>query len=340
MYSVFFCGIIPVMNERELFEKTNGRTLSGAYCFAGSEELLKQQAVDRIVALLDPGFADLNLKRLKAPEPLLLLDALRSVPVFDALCVSIVTDYSDDEVFSGLEKLRALDTLFAAQDAITLFVRRGAARDSALVRLFREKNRFVSFDALDEDRAMRMCMRVCANRGVRLDRPEAYRLVDMVGTDAYRLQNEASKLCDYVGSGGAITDAVLKTVVTPSVEFEIFPMLNALLAGNKKAAMRMLQEALRDRNENALGIASFLEGRLKSMLIAKELLEEKRPRAEVLKSIGGSPKAAEMTLKNAQKFSVERLRFAVAAFAEINANLKKGLTDEENGLILAICQSF
>ncbi len=340
MNSVPFCGIIETMNERDLFEKTNNRSLSGAYYFAGSEELTKQQAVDRIVALLDAGFADLNLKRQKAPEPLLLLDMLRSVPVFDTLCVSIVTDFSDDEVYAGLEKLKAFDTLFAAQDAVTLFVRRGAARDSALIKLFREKDRFVSFDPLDEDRAMRMCMRVCAKRSVRLDRPEALHLVNMVGTDAYRLENEVSKLCDYVGNGGTVTDAVLKTVVTPSVEFEIFPMLNALLSGNKKTAMRMLGEALNDRGENALGIASFLEGRLKAMLIAKEMTEEKRPRPEILKAIGGSPKAAEMTLKNAQKFSVVRLRSAVAAFAEINANLKKGLMDEENGLVLAVYRSF
>ena len=328
------------MNERELFEKTNSRTLSGAYYFAGSEELVKQQAVDRIVALLDPGFLDLNLKRQKAPDPLLLLDALRSVPVFDSMCVSIVTDFSDDEVYTGLEKLRALDTLFQTPDAITIFLRRGAAKDSALTKLFKSKDRFVSFDPLDEDRAMRMCMRLCANRRVRLDRPEAFQLISMVGTDAYRLENEASKLCDYVGEGGAINAAVLKTVVTPSVEFEIFPMLNALLAGNKKAAMKQLSEALRGRNENVLGIASFLEGRMKGLLIAKEMTEEKRPRAEILKAIGGNPKAAEMTLKNAQKFSVERLRAAVAAFAEINANLKKGLIDEENGLILAICRNF
>ena len=328
------------MNERELFEKTNSRTLSGAYYFAGSEELTKQQAVDRIVALLDPGFADLNLKRLKAPEPLLLLDALRSVPVFDQTCVTIVTDFSDDELYTGLEKLRALDTLFLSQDAITIFLKRGAARDSAFVKLFKGKDRFVSFDPLDEDRAMRMCMRVCAARNVRLDRVEALHLVSMVGTDAYRLQNEVGKLCDYVGANGTVTDAVIGTVVTPSVEFEIFPMLNALLAGNKKVAMRQLSEALKDRSENTLGIASFLEGRLKSMLIAKELLEEKRPRPEIIKAIGGSPKAAEMTLKNAQKFSVDRLRTAVAAFAQINADLKRGLLDEENGLILAIYRSF
>ena len=117
-------------------------------------------------------------------------------------------------------------------------------------------------------------------------------------------------------------------------------MLNALLAGNKKTAMRMLTEAIKDGKENPLRVASFLEGRLKQMLIAKELLEDKRPRPEILKTLGGSPKAAEMTIKNAQKFPLDRLKNAVAAFARINADMKQGLMNESDALLLAIYKSF
>lgn len=328
------------MNERELFEKTNSRALYGAYLFEGSEELTKQQAIDRIVALLDPGFADLNLKRMKAPEGDLLADAVRSVPVFDSLCVTIVTDFSDDAVYASLEKLRLLDTMFETKDAVILFVRRGAGRDSALTKLFQTKNRCVLFDTLDQDRAVRLCMRVCAQRRVTIDRVVALHLVNMVGTDAYRLSNELSKLCDYIGANGTIDDGTLRSVVTPSVEYRVFGMLDALLAGNKKAAMRMLTDAMQTGKENPLRLASFLEGRLKSMLIAREMTEEKRPRPEILKAIGGNPKAAEVTLKHAQKFSVEHLRNAVAAFAEINARMKQGLINEDDGLILAIYKNF
>ena len=328
------------MTERELFDRTNARTLSGAYLFEGSEELTKQQAIDRITALLDPGFLDLNLKRIKEPDVSAVLDAAHAVPVFDALCVMVFTDFDDAALYEGLEKRGALDALFAASDAITLIVRRGSAKETDLVRLFKEKGRIVSFEPFSEDRAREMCVRLCARRNVRLDRPEAYQLVDMVGTDAYRLNNEISKLCDYVGSGGTVTAAVLKTVVTPSVEYEIFPMLNALLAGNKKVAVRMLTEAMKSGQENPLRVATFLEGRLKQMLIAKELLEEKRPRPEILKTLGGSPKAAEMTLKNAQKFPLDRLKNAVAAFARINADMKQGLLNETDALILAIYRSF
>lgn len=328
------------MNERELFEKTNSRTLFGAYLFEGSEELTKQQAVDRVTALLDLGFADLNLKRLKAPEGDLLSDAVRGVPLFDTLCVTVVTDFSDETVYAALEKHRLLDTMFETKDAVLLFVRRGTGRESALVKLFKSRDRYVLFDTLDSDRAVRLCMRVCAQHNVRVDRVVALHLVNMVGTDAYRLKNELSKLCDYVGAEGVLTDEVLHAVVTPSAEYRVFGMLDALLSGNKKTAMRMLSDALNTGKENPLRLAAFLEGRLKLMLIARELTDEKRPRAEILKSIGGNPKAAETTLKNAQKFSVEQLRSAVAAFAEINARMKMGLLNEEDALILAICKNF
>ncbi|MBR6040805.1 MAG: DNA polymerase III subunit delta [Clostridia bacterium] len=328
------------MTEKELYDRTNARTLSGAYLLEGAEELTKQQAIDRVTALLDPGFLDLNLKRAKEPDVSAVLDAAHAVPVFDALSVTIFTDFDDAALYEGLETRKALDALFASSDAITLFVRRGSAKETDFVRLFKEKGRVVSFEPFSEDRAREMCMRLCAKRGVRLDRPEAFQLVDMVGTDAYRLKNEISKLCDYVGSGGTVTRDVLKGVVTPSVEYEIFPMLNALLAGNKKTAMRMLTEAIHDGQENPLRVATFLEGRLKQMLIAKEMLEDKRPRPEILKTLGGNPKAAEMTVKNAQKFPLQKLKNAVAAFARINADMKQGLMNESDALILAIYKSF
>ena len=328
------------MNEQELFERTNRRELAGAYLFEGSEELTKQMAVDRIVALLDVGFSELNLKRFKAPDAVAVLDAAHAVPVFDALCVTVFTEFDDAALFDELSRRSALDLLFSAEGTILLFVRRGTGRDNAFSKLFKEKDRYVLFDTLSEDRAMKLCVRSCALRGVRLDRPEAMQLVNMVGTDAYRLENEVSKLCDYVGNGGAIRDDVLKTVVTPSVEYEVFPMLNALLSGNKKVAMRMLTEAMKSGKENPLRVASFLEGRLKQMLIGRELLDEKRPRPEILKAMGGSPKAAEIALKNAQKFPTAQLRTAVAAFAEINARMKQGLLNESDGLVLAIYRSF
>ena len=67
------------MTEKELYDRTNARTLSGAYLLEGAEELTKQQAIDRVTALLDPGFVDLNLKRAKEPDVNAVLDAVHAV---------------------------------------------------------------------------------------------------------------------------------------------------------------------------------------------------------------------------------------------------------------------
>ena len=48
----------------------------------------------------------------------------------------------------------------------------------------------------------------------------------------------------------------------------------------------------------------------------------------------------EIALKNAQKFPLQKLRAAVAAFARINADMKQGLMNESDALILAIYKSF
>ena len=89
-----------------------------------------------------------------------------------------------------------------------------------------------------------------------------------------------------------------------------------------------------------MGIAGFLEGRLRLMLIAREMLDRKRPRAEIVSRIGGSPYAADAAIKSAQKQSSDTLKNAVASFAEINALVKEGACDERNALFTAIYKNF
>ena len=333
------------MNETAFYRETNARTLRGPYLLLGSEELTKQEALDRVLALLDPGFADMNLHRLKEPEAKELLGAADQLPFFDAFHIVVVSDWSDADLFEGItaeEKKRkgTIDRFFSLPDAIVLFVRRGDAKETNFTRMFSGRDRVVRFDALTPDRAAKFCLREAAQKGAVIDDRTARALIDMVGTDAYRLRNELSKAAGFVGSGKAITQAVLGSVVTPSAEYNAFKMLDALLAGNKKAAARMLEPVLSVGKESPMGIAGFLEGRLRLMLIAREMLDRKRPRAEIVSRIGGSLYAADAAIKSAQKQSSDTLKNAVASFAEINALVKEGACDERNALFTAIYKNF
>lgn len=333
------------MNETMFFRETNARTLRGPYLLLGGEELTKQEAVERVQKSLDPGFLDMNLHRLKNPNARELLNAAEQLPFFDAFHLVLVSDWSDAELYESLlaeEKKapKAIDRFFALSDAVVLLIRRGDAKETQFSKLFSARDRVVRFDPLSPDRAAKFCTREAALHGVTIDDRTARALIDMVGTDAYRLRNELSKACGFVGKNGTITREALEQVVTSSSEYNAFKMLDALLAGNKKAALRMLETELNGGGESAMGVAGFLAGRLRLMLIAREMLDKKRPRPEIVARIGGSPYAAGNAIDSAKRHDAKKLRNAVAAFAEVNALVKSGQSDERSALFDAIYRNF
>ncbi|MDD3400908.1 MAG: DNA polymerase III subunit delta [Eubacteriales bacterium] len=323
------------MNESELFKSTKQRELHGAYLLHGAEELTKQEAVERIKEVLDPSFRDLNMDTLKMPTAQSLLSACDQLPFFDEKRLVMVKDWDATQLEACLDKLDSLPS-----STILLFVRRGDEKSTtALYSRLDKQNRVVEFPKLTEDRAISMVLRESALMGCSIDRVVARQLIMMVGTDAYRLRNELSKAAGYVGTGNTITEAALKIAATPSVEYNVFNLLNYLLAGNKRAGLRLMKEMIQD-GQSALQIAYFLEGRLRLMLHAKELLATKTPQKDAIKQLGGNPKAAEIALKNANKQDYNKLCAAVRSLAEVDIKLKQGAMRDEEALTLAICRCF
>lgn len=334
------------MNEKQFFDATKQRALRGAYLLHGAEEYTKQEAVDRVVSLLDPSLRDMNLVKLDAPDWQALTEASEQLPFFDELRVVLISGFKDKELTEGaqaFEKIRGFDPierLIGNRESILLFLRRGSGGSSEFQKRMQQADRAVEFAELDEDRCVQMVKSRTACKGTKIDGATARLLVEMVGTDGYRLKNEIDKVCDYVGTGNVISSEAIRTVVTPSVEYNAFTMFGAFLSGNKKNGMRILQTVLNSGEENPMRVASFLSGRLRLMLMAREMLDAKRPKAEILARLGGNPKAAEIAVKNAQSLNTAKLRAAVAAFSEVNALVKQGELRDTDALALAIFRSF
>ncbi len=323
------------ISEREIFNLTKTQQLSGAYLFHGVEELTKNEAIDRIKATLNPACVELNVESFRFPLASELIASCNTLPFFDEKRLVLVRDWKNPDIEPILDKLASLPS-----SCILIFVQRGTEKSTTLLykKLF-ELNRIVEFAQLTEDRAIDLLNRESALYGCSLDRTVARQLIMRVGTDAYRLKNELSKLADYVGRGKAITEQALKIVVTPSPEFDVFTLLNYLLAGNKRGGLRLLKNMIAD-GQPALSLAFFLEGRIRLMLHAKELSRDKVPLKDAVKQLGGSPKAAEIAYKNAQKQDEAKLRRALIMLAEVNLRLVQGLATDEESLFTAICQCF
>ncbi len=325
------------VNESEFYKATQSRALNGVYLLHGEEELTKAEAVTRVKKLLDPGVLALNCQSLRNPDADTLLSAADQLPFFDEVRLVLVESW-DAALIETLESRNRL--LKMGDTTIVLFVQRGECpKTSRLFKALAPENRVVAFEKLTGDRAVNMLLRESALRNVDISKAVAQALIDRVGLDAFRLRNEFSKAADYAGPGGTITVAVLNETVTPSPEYDAFEMLDALLDGKRKKGYSMLLNAL-DSGESPLGLAGFLEGRLKLILTAREYLDRGLDARAAARQLPGSPYAAQIAVKNAQRRTAADLMRAVAAFADVDGNIKQGIYKDRDALLLAVLNTF
>lgn len=325
------------MDEREFYAATKERKLHGAYLLTGEEELTKQDALERVVALLQADFKELNYQSFQGIEAKELLYACDQWPFMDDIRVIRVTEW-DADTAKALCKGDAL--LKLPESTVLLLVQRGEVKKTdPLFKLLSPQNRVVVFETLTKDRAVNMLMREAALRDVTLNKALAGKLVDMVGVNAYRLKNEFSKAADYTGKGHEVTEQTLLKVVSVTEEFMILELLDSLLNGKKKQAISMLYRALKD-GDSPMGIAAFLTGRLKQLLVARECLDMGQTQQSIAKQLGGNPHAVKYILRDAQKRSASELRSMIEALQQVDIMLKQGLAEDEEALMSAVFTHF
>ena len=322
------------MNETEFYKSTQAGTLSGLYLLHGEEELTKQEAITRVEALLDPGMRDMNRTRLRAPLASEVMAAGAQAPFFDRFRVIVVWDMPDED----LNKLIGTSDKIPPE-TILLAARRGKSRETAAVKKLAAAGRVVEFPPLTRERATNMVAREAALYGVSIDALLIRKLVELAGTDAYALRNEASKVFGCAGRGGTVTAGMIERCATPSWETDVFAMLNCFLRGDRKGGLKAV-ETMRQNGQTALSIAYFLEGRLRQMLIAKEMLDAGTPPHAIVRALGGSPYAAEKAISAAKKCALDMLRRAVIRLAEVDFQLKQGLATDSDSLFLTLFGCF
>ena len=309
--------------------------LSGAYLLHGEEEYSKEQAVRQAMALAADAARALNTQRLSRPVCADVQAACETLPFFDRCRIVVVQELAAEE-----DAALAAYAPTVPATTILLVVQRGAARAaSPLFKALAAQDRVVEFPRCDEARAAAFLKKRAAARGVSLSPVATHRLIEMVGLDMAALESALYRVADYVGAGQPVTETALSACITPNAEYRVFDLLARLLAGNRREGLAMLQGMLKS-GESALGLASFLEGRVKQMLSARLMLAAGMAEPAVVKALGGNPYAAKKTVQAARKCSEDWLRRAVQAFAAVDAQLKQGLLRDTDALLLAVLEVF
>ncbi|HEX3173135.1 MAG TPA: DNA polymerase III subunit delta [Solirubrobacterales bacterium] len=172
--------------------------------------------------------------------------------------------------------------------------------------------------------------------GFRLDPVAARMLVDRMGTNPSRLRNELERLALWTGNGGEVSAADLDAMVADTSEAAVWALSDALLERNSAEALR-IGERLISQGENVTGLIYGLASRLRKACAAAAQLEAGVSAKQVESSLGMHPYAAKQLVSRLQGTSIEDLRDATIALADLEVWCRGGADyGDELALTLAL----
>lgn len=172
--------------------------------------------------------------------------------------------------------------------------------------------------------------------GFRLDPAAARLLVDRMGANPVRLQNELERLALWAGEGGEVAAADLGAMIADTSEAAVWSLSDALLEGDAAGALR-IGERLIDQGENVTGLIYGLASRLRGACSAAGQLAEGVPPNQVESSLKMHPYAAKQLVARLRNADLADLRMATEALAELELWCRGGADyGDELALTLAL----
>jgi DNA polymerase III subunit delta len=167
--------------------------------------------------------------------------------------------------------------------------------------------------------------------------PSAARLlVDRMGANPLRLQNELDRLAVWAGPGGAVTATDLEAMIADTSEAAVWALSDALLEREPGKALQ-IAERLISQGENVTGLVYGLASRLRKACAATAQLEDGMPPKQVQAGLGMHPYAAKQLVGRLQDASLDDLRGATIALADLEVWCRGGADyGDELALTLAL----
>jgi DNA polymerase-3 subunit delta len=172
--------------------------------------------------------------------------------------------------------------------------------------------------------------------GFRLEPTAARLLVDRMGANPVRLQQELERLALWAGEGGEVTAADLEAMIADTSEAAVWSLSDALLEGDAAVALR-IGERLIDQGENVTGLIYGLASRLRGACAAAGQLQEGVAPKQVESSLKMHPYAAKQLVGRLRNTDVADLRLATEALADLELWCRGGADyGDELALTLAL----
>ncbi len=271
----------------------------------------------------------------------------RGMPDHEALLAAIpamsLIDSRRYLLADGVERWRdrQLDAVVAAlvdlpPDLTVVLIARAKAPAKLTKAVKAARGEIHSFEAPQAREMPRLLVGDAQRLGFRLEPAAARILVERMGANPVRLHNELERLALWAGEGGEIGVEDLGAMIADTSEEAVWSLSDALLERDAAGALR-IGERLISQGENVTGLIYGLASRLRSACEAAGQLEEGIPPKQVESSLKMHPYAAKLLVGRLRDTSVDDLRMATEALADLELWCRGGADyGDELALTLAL----
>lgn len=215
---------------------------------------------------------------------------------------------------------------FVSSDNVLLLVEQSKilAKDKLLA--FLDKNgKTQEFELLTGVKLKNWIQKEIKAKGGTIDDSALEKLIEYVGSDLWRMENEITKLISYSKS---ILEKNIDLLVHPSHETNIFDTVDAIAAKNKRKAINLIKSHI-EKGESAIYILAMIASQIRNIISVK---------GGGTGQLGMHPFVFRKTTFQAKNFSLEELKNMYARITQLDSEIKVGKIDQSIALDVLISE--
>lgn len=326
------------MNWSEFYQSVDAGDIAPVYLFTGPEEYVKLEALQRLrERLLPPGLETLNDAVMEGVTAQQITDAAETMPMMCEKRIVTVRDWAP--LLSGKSKneeqevarMQAWLENPAPGCVLVFYMRQSADGKKKLTSTLRKKAVAVDFEFLSDAELSKWCGKRLKAQGKRINAKALNTLTFMAGRELTRLSGELDKLCAYLGDRSEITEDDVRAIVSASLEYNVFELMNHLLSGDMLKAQQTVN-SLMQGGQNPIGILAMLTRQLRQMTHMKCALDAGEPAQAVQERLKMHPYAARQTARQVARLNQGWLRELYEACVESDYAVKSGRMRDQDAL--------
>lgn len=224
------------------------------------------------------------------------------------------------------EELIEKGEAFLSSDNVLLLVEQSKILKADKLLKFLEKNGKVQeFELLTGVKLKNWIKKEIEEREGEIGEAALEKLIEYVGSDLWRMENEIGKLVNYSKD---ISEKNIDLLVHPSYETNIFDTVDAIAVKDKRKAMNLIKSHI-EKGESAIYILAMIASQMRNILSVKSGSGGQ---------MGMHPFVFRKTTYQAKNFNLEELKSIYARITQLDSEIKVGKIDQGIALDVLISE--